>query len=279
MTLVLEYAPLGDLFEYSKRSCHNPPERLALFEQVFGHVVSAVAYLQDLQVAHRDIKPENVLLVANGSGVGGCVALQAKLCDFGWSVWYLKAGARHTTLCGTPEYVPPELLATPRRYAAEFVDSWALGVLALELLLGVTPFGASNDHHLTAGADKDDGRPAIYAKIRSFTSLDTSILTWTTATTTTMNGRRCGLDPSSPSRRPAGGDSDLARMIGDFLQTIPSNRQSAMECWERYPHVLGVMEPNHHYSPCRPLSVKQRRQIFQWRHSLSSITAAGPEWF
>lgn len=232
---MLEYSPIGDLFDYSKQTCRSRGGRLELFLHVFPQVLGAVAYLEGLQIAHRDIKPENVLLTTNGRHQS---TLQAKLCDFGWSIWYLKAGSRQSTLCGTPEYVPPELLDTPRRYAAEYVDPWALGVLGLEMLLGKTPFAAS-----VMAAEQV--RPAIYANIRSFARLDKSLLDWT-----------------KPRVKTCHSFASIAGMIDDLLQVVPTSRLLAGECLERHAHLLGVEYRKAHL-PNTSLSVKQRRQLFQ----------------
>ena len=156
------------------------------------------------------------------------------------------------TLCGTPEYLPPELLHKHRRYEAEFVDPWALGVLALELLLGETPFQGEN-------------RSSIYAKILSFRgSLDRSLRAELDCmiATAAANGI---IPPTSMTACALGGDLtySYASMVEDFLQTIPTQRMSATECWERYADLLG---PDSLVAPPRP-SVKQRRQVFQNKSS------------
>jgi len=95
----------------------------------------------------RDIKPENCLL--DGSNV-------LKLADLGGAVHALHPYDVRHTLCGTPEYLAPEVLAG-RGYKAP-VDSWACGVLFYELFFGASPF-----------RDKDHDR--IYANIASFQGL------------------------------------------------------------------------------------------------------------
>ena len=76
---------------------------------------------------HRDIKPENLLI-----GSGGVI----KLADFGWSV-HTPRNLRET-LCGTLDYLPPEMLAgQPYDHG---VDVWAVGVLLYEFLVGRAPF-------------------------------------------------------------------------------------------------------------------------------------------
>jgi serine/threonine protein kinase len=75
----------------------------------------------------RDIKPENLLLGLKG---------ELKIADFGWSVH--APTNRRTTLCGTLDYLPPEMVEG-REYG-EGVDRWSLGVLMYEFLVGQPPF-------------------------------------------------------------------------------------------------------------------------------------------
>lgn len=75
-------------------------------------------------------QPENLLLDAAG---------RVKLSDFGWSVPAVPPRYHvRSTLCGTPEYVAPEMLAEEPRYT-DAVDVWSLGVLCFELLTGEEP--------------------------------------------------------------------------------------------------------------------------------------------
>ena len=90
-------------------------------------MADALSYLHSKHVIHRDIKPENLLL-----GIDG----ELKIGDFGWSVH--APGNRRTTLCGTLDYLPPEMIEGKEHN--EKVDLWALGVLTYEFLVGVPPF-------------------------------------------------------------------------------------------------------------------------------------------
>lgn len=90
-------------------------------------MAQALKYLHSKHVIHRDIKPENLLLGLKG---------ELKIADFGWSVH--APNARRKTLCGTLDYLPPEMVEGKEH--GEGVDLWSLGVLCYEFLAGQPPF-------------------------------------------------------------------------------------------------------------------------------------------
>jgi len=97
--------------------------------QYIVELAEALDYCHSKHVIHRDIKPENLLLGHQG---------QLKIADFGWSVH--APSSRRNTLCGTLDYLPPEMIEG--RDHDEKVDLWSLGVLAYEFLVGNPPFEA-----------------------------------------------------------------------------------------------------------------------------------------
>jgi len=124
--LILEYAPKGELYKELTRRGRFSERRGAMY---VASLAAALDYMHGKHVIHRDIKPENLLLGYKG---------EIKLADFGWSVH--APSSRRTTLCGTLDYLPPEMIENKEHDHS--VDNWSLGVLAYEFLCGAPPFEA-----------------------------------------------------------------------------------------------------------------------------------------
>ncbi|KAI8469075.1 MAG: serine/threonine protein kinase [Monoraphidium minutum] len=125
--LILEYAAKGELYKELQRAGHFDEGRTATY---VVQLARALSYCHAKHVIHRDIKPENLLVGADG---------RVKIADFGWSVH--APNGRRRTLCGTLDYLPPEMVEG--REHDEGVDVWGLGVLAYEFLFGAPPFEAA----------------------------------------------------------------------------------------------------------------------------------------
>ncbi|KAE8663199.1 CBL-interacting serine/threonine-protein kinase 19 [Hibiscus syriacus] len=129
---VMEYAKGGELSSRIKKGRFSED----LSRRYFQKLISAVGFCHLRGVYHRDLKPENLLLDENWN---------LKVTDFGLSAvseQVRQDGLLHT-LCGTPAYVAPEILAK-RGYDGAKVDIWACGIILFFLHAGYLPFDDSN---------------------------------------------------------------------------------------------------------------------------------------
>ncbi|CAH1281074.1 unnamed protein product [Diabrotica balteata] len=126
--LVCEYVTGGDLFDQITIAQKYSEEQAAL---MINNLVSALAYLHSLNIVHRDVKPENLLVELDDDNRVKLL----KLGDFGLACEVTKP---LYTVCGTPTYVAPEILAESG-YGLK-IDVWAAGVILYILLCGYPPF-------------------------------------------------------------------------------------------------------------------------------------------
>ncbi|XP_049611662.1 cAMP-dependent protein kinase catalytic subunit PRKX [Syngnathus scovelli] len=125
--MLMDYVPGGELFSYL-RSRGRFSNATGLFYA--SEIVCAIEYLHSKDIVYRDLKPENILLDREG---------HIRLTDFGFAK---KLSDRTWTLCGTPEYLAPEVIQSKGHCRA--VDWWALGILIFEMLAGHPPFFDDN---------------------------------------------------------------------------------------------------------------------------------------
>lgn len=123
--MVLEFVIGGEMFTLL-RNMRRFPDNLVKF---YGaQVIMAFEYLHYLSIAYRDLKPENILLNIDG---------YLKVVDMGFAKMIPK-DKRTWTLCGTPDYMAPEIIMNKGYHCA--VDWWAFGVLLYEMTAGFPPF-------------------------------------------------------------------------------------------------------------------------------------------
>lgn len=132
LNLVMELVKGGDLFD-AITSSTKYTERDACV-MVFD-LAAALKYLHRMCIVHRDIKPENLLVCEYPNGTKSL-----KLGDFGLAT--VVEGPLYT-VCGTPTYVAPEIIAESG-YGLK-VDIWAAGVITYILLCGFPPFRSENN--------------------------------------------------------------------------------------------------------------------------------------
>lgn len=142
--IAMEYAQGGDLFDKIEA---DVGVREDIAQVYFCQLVSGVSFMHSKGVAHRDLKPENILLSDNGS---------LKLADFGMATMFEYKGQRKasSTLCGSPPYIAPEILACGKdkkspsgaKYSPDLVDIWSCGVILFVLLVGNTPWDEPSEN-------------------------------------------------------------------------------------------------------------------------------------
>eukprot|EP00300_Choanocystis_sp_HF-7_P003696 c12819_g1_i1.p1 GENE.c12819_g1_i1~~c12819_g1_i1.p1 ORF type:complete len:368 (+),score=79.93 c12819_g1_i1:71-1174(+) len=128
--LIMDYLSGGELFFHLKREGRFSESRTKFY---VAEIAVALQHLHSLDIVYRDLKPENILLDEHGHI---CIT------DFGLSKEMVRNSEDAKTLCGTPEYVAPEILQGHGHGKA--VDWWSLGTLMYEMLDGLPPFFSNN---------------------------------------------------------------------------------------------------------------------------------------
>ncbi|EMC95121.1 hypothetical protein BAUCODRAFT_35112 [Baudoinia panamericana UAMH 10762] len=137
--VVLELCSNGSLADMlKKRKYLTLPEIRRFIIQICG----AVKYLHYRHIVHRDLKTGNLFLDDN---------MNVKVGDFGLAALLVTEREmevkRRTTMCGTPNYLAPEILEKGKGHD-EKVDLWAIGVIAYTLAVGKAPFHASTKEEI-----------------------------------------------------------------------------------------------------------------------------------
>jgi serine/threonine-protein kinase ULK/ATG1 len=188
--LVMEYCQMSDLAAFMKGRARiaGLPETRDIFDRYpnatngglhevlarhfLKQIASALQYLRKYNLIHRDIKPQNLLLnppptymqkqrpedvplaASENSlipAVGVASLPMLKLADFGFAR-HLASHSLAETLCGSPLYMAPEILAY-QKYDAK-ADLWSVGTVAYEMVAGRPPFKATNHVELLRKIDQ-----------------------------------------------------------------------------------------------------------------------------
>ena len=126
--LVSEFMQGGDMFFH----LHDGGIIIFNLEKTKFYIIElilALEFLHKNNMVYRDLKPENILLDDKG---------HIKLTDFGLSKILEEENDKAYTICGTPQYLAPEILL--RQGYDKMIDWWSLGCIMYEMLTGRLPF-------------------------------------------------------------------------------------------------------------------------------------------
>ena len=124
--MLLEFVQGGELFSHLRRAVRFSADVSRFYA---ANIILVLEYLHNRNLIYRDLKPENLLLDSQG---------YLKVTDFGFAKY---VPDRTFTLCGTPEYLAPEIINSAGHGKA--ADWWAFGVLLFEMLCGYVGWPSS----------------------------------------------------------------------------------------------------------------------------------------
>ncbi|CAL1698741.1 unnamed protein product [Somion occarium] len=126
--MTLELCHNGSLMDMLRRRRRfTEPEARFFMVQLIG----ACQYMHTHQVIHRDLKLGNIFLDQG---------MNVKVGDFGLAALIENPGERKKTICGTPNYIAPEVLFDTANGHSFEVDTWSIGVILYTLVVGRPPF-------------------------------------------------------------------------------------------------------------------------------------------
>ncbi|XP_068778240.1 death-associated protein kinase 2-like isoform X2 [Struthio camelus] len=132
--LILELIGGGELFDFiAEKEMLSEEEAVEFLAQI----LRAVEYLHARRIAHLDLKPENIMLLEKD-----VPEPRIKIVDFGLAQ-KLEDGVAFKSLCGTPQYIAPEVINYEPLSTA--TDMWSIGVITYILLSGLSPFQGETD--------------------------------------------------------------------------------------------------------------------------------------
>ena len=123
--LVMDFIDGGELYKLIQQ---REKLDIGLARFYASQIILTFEYLHGKNLIYRDLKPENVLIHQSG---------YLKLSDFGF-IKRIQEGERTYTICGTPEYLAPEIIMNKGH--GKPVDWYCLGIFIYEMLVGACPF-------------------------------------------------------------------------------------------------------------------------------------------
>lgn len=115
---------------------------------ILMQIVNGLLYLKKNNIVHRDLSTANILLTRD---------FKVKIADFGLAA---DANEKHNTMCGTPNFISPEVLSRITHGVQS--DVWGLGCIMYALLMGQAPFESNDVKSTWARVMKEDVRIPAY---------------------------------------------------------------------------------------------------------------------
>ena len=134
--IITEFMQGGEIFYHLHKERKFNTEKTKFY---ISEIVLALEFLHNKHMLYRDLKPENILLGSDG---------HIKLTDFGLSKIFNQKKQKAYTICGTPQYLAPEILSDDGY--DKTIDWWSLGCVMYEMLVGKAPFRIPKGAYLSA---------------------------------------------------------------------------------------------------------------------------------
>eukprot|EP00915_Cephaloidophora_sp_WS-2016_P002184 GHVH01002922.1.p1 GENE.GHVH01002922.1~~GHVH01002922.1.p1 ORF type:complete len:716 (+),score=74.79 GHVH01002922.1:2378-4525(+) len=138
--MCLEYMSGGELFHHLSEVGIFPEAKAKFYA---GCILLALEHMHARGVVYRDLKPENIVMDCTG---------YIRLTDFGLAKANIRDNHSAKSVCGTPEYLAPEVLMAQGHGLS--VDHWGLAALVYEMLTGLPPFYSKKREELLEGIRK-----------------------------------------------------------------------------------------------------------------------------
>ncbi|KAK8849326.1 hypothetical protein M9Y10_018698 [Tritrichomonas musculus] len=130
--IVLEYCPGKSVRDFLRKNLNghlSEPET----RKIINDVIEGLCFLHNRRIIHHDLKLENLLIGSDG---------KVKIADFGLATILnneYEDDKKHP-ICGTPNYMSPEIITKKNTSHGFEVDVWAIGVATFIMLTGKPPF-------------------------------------------------------------------------------------------------------------------------------------------
>ena len=154
--LITEFISGGSLTDilHKYMAMYQRPFPEDIVQHIMRQIVSAVQYLHLNRIIHRDLKLDNILVnfaSEYDKQIFNLKNCQVKIIDFGFAT--ILNSDKTNTVLGTPPNMDPKILeqittGIPTNGYTEKVDIWSLGTLCYEMIMGYSPFRATNMQEL-----------------------------------------------------------------------------------------------------------------------------------